>query len=720
MALTNKQILQQARKRYDDTYKIWQPMRQKNSELLTFISGEQWTYQARQTFENAGFTAFTSNRIPTFLRQITNELMKNTPQGKVDPRNDEDVELAEGMNDHIRNIQEECKANVAYVKAANDAASVGIGYWRVITKYKDEHDFDQELAIEPIWDVNTVMLDPHHRGLAAEDAEFGFVSVTMSKDEYAQRWGDTLVGRVINGNWTEADLKDVSWKMAEQKWQQSENDVTISEYYFKDYKKKNLYQLKNKRTKEIIKSTNSKEAKKAKYEILDQREVNVPVIRWVKMNDIEILEQTEFPGTFIPIVPVKADEYWVEGKRTLVGAVEPAVEAQVQLNYAKSWLGQLLQSAPKAPIQGTVGQFKNLEAYYQNANVSNITILPYNKDMEGGVLAPPPFRDHGGTSIELAASLVTAAEQDLLKIFGTFDPDNTKGVVESGKARLIRENQSFNSNYHFYENLAHSIQHTIRIILEATPVVYDTARTVQLMSQDGKKRSIAINTPNEAGVMEYDFTKTNNYSVSIQTGPSFGTKRQEFAAAGMDLITSYPAAAPAVADLIVRAMDWPGADKIADSLEAIADPRALAARKMNKKDAAAMVPGLQGQLAAAQAQIQELKVNEQKHVAEMNKAASDIKVEMMKADTEMKKAQLDNEFKMKQLKFDEELAELELLIKEKELEIKMAELKLKKIDQNHKMIGDAHDRTVAHIDKMTGADEETEEESNTGIQDDLK
>ena len=77
---SDKEILKEAKRRFDDCMTYWSEMKQKNRDLARFISGNQWTYEARQNYENAGYAAITSNRIPTFLRQITNEVRKNTPQ----------------------------------------------------------------------------------------------------------------------------------------------------------------------------------------------------------------------------------------------------------------------------------------------------------------------------------------------------------------------------------------------------------------------------------------------------------------------------------------------------------------------------------------------------------------------------------------------------------------------------------------------------------------
>ena len=240
MSMSEKQVIKQAKKRYDDCFHHWNHMQNQNTELLEFISGEQWTSITRQNFENQGYAAMTSNRLPTFLRQITNELIKNTPEVQIDPRDDGQEQKAEMLNDLIRNIQEESHAKVAYCKAAEMAASVGIGYFRIITKYKDNKSMDQELVIEAIEDVNTVMLDPNHKGIAGEDSEFAFLTTILTVEEYQRKYAKTRLGRKLRGEATGEDaaeeLKDVSWSRSERKWTQ-DNQVLIAEYYFKDYER---------------------------------------------------------------------------------------------------------------------------------------------------------------------------------------------------------------------------------------------------------------------------------------------------------------------------------------------------------------------------------------------------------------------------------------------------------------------------------------------------
>jgi hypothetical protein len=63
----------------------------------------------------------------------------------------------------------------------------------------------------------------------------------------------------------------------------------------------------------------------------------------------------------------------------------------------------------------------------------------------------------------------------------------------------------------------------------------------------------------------YDLT-AGRYDLTVSAGPSFASLRQEAANQMIELIRAYPDAAPVIGDLLVKNLDWPGADEIADRM----------------------------------------------------------------------------------------------------------------------------------------------------------
>ena len=717
-------LLKLAHQRYQDTDKAWRKQKENATTLLNFVAGNQWNENIKQRFQNAGFSAATSPRIQVMLRQITNELRKNPPQIQVDPFNDTDKEKAEILNDLIRNIQLECDAEEAYVKAAEFAAMVGIGYFRILTELVSYDSFDQKILIQPITDVNSVMLDPNHKDSTGSDSEYAFITTTYTVAEYKSKFPNTKMYQLLSeGFYSDGDeeisLSQLSWNTLDPERgtdDNGQNTVVVCEYFYKEYKKETLNLVRDEQTGAVFSTFKLKELQEADptavYTILKSRDEQVPVIKWAKLNEVEVLEETEWYGRFIPIIAVKADEYWIENDRKLVGAVEPAQDTQRQLNYAMTYTNRALQMSPVAPWLVTPTMMKNFTDIWKNANVSNASVLPFNPDPAMPGATPQQVKYE--PPIQAASAMYQSAEQGLNAIFGVFDAANQSLAPESGKARLARQDQSYNSNYHFYDNLKRSVKQAGIIIVDIIPEIYDATRQVQLTSQDGKKRSIVINKPLENNVIEHDMT-SGRFGVSIETGPGFGTKRQESAESIMDLIGVYPQAAPAIADIAVRQMDWPGADKIADSLQAMVPPQVLQARKIDPKNAAAMVPGLQSQVTQLTQQLQAMQLEHQQGALLLKDKAAEHQLELAKVQLQEKSIESTEKIKLaelgikkKELQLDEDKAFLDAQFKKEDLKIAKGEFKLKEkefglelAETMNTMVEEHHDKQVAHIDRMT-------------------
>jgi murein DD-endopeptidase MepM/ murein hydrolase activator NlpD len=98
----------------------------------------------------------------------------------------------------------------------------------------------------------------------------------------------------------------------------------------------------------------------------------------------------------------------------------------------------------------------------------------------------------------------------------------------------------------------------------------------------------------------YDLSR-GKYDLTVETGPSFTTRREEAASQMTELIRAYPAAAPVLGDLLAKNLDWPDADEIAKRLQALLP---AAANGSGDGQANAMVAKLQQQIAALMAQLQ--------------------------------------------------------------------------------------------------------------------
>ena len=109
-------------------------------------------------------------------------------------------------------------------------------------------------------------------------------------------------------------------------------------------------------------------------DILEQREDYKCVIRWAKMTGADVLEESEWVGKYIPIVPVYGEEAWVEGRRKMYSLVHQAKDSQRMLNYWKTASTEIVALQPKAPWVAAEGQLEGYENEWASSNIQNHSV----------------------------------------------------------------------------------------------------------------------------------------------------------------------------------------------------------------------------------------------------------------------------------------------------------------------------------------------------------
>ena len=664
------EVLTEAKKRFQIAKEGWDTYRGEANDTMKFFYGDQWDSQLKMNREDAGLPALSVNLLGSFMRQITNEVRQNTPTIQIDPKDNIGSEdTSEVLSDLIRTIQNESDATTAYDIAASAAASVGLGYFRVVSEYESNDSFEQKLVIKQIDDAATVYLDPTHRDAAGSDANYVFILSTVSKEDYQRLYGDSKLAQKV---------AEVGWTVVDNQWI-SEHEVTIAEYYYKDWELRTLYEVLDMATLQKFSTFElDKDAIKAGLiKPIRDRKVQVPVIRWCKINDVEILEETVWPGQWIPVVCVKGEEVWVDGKRKLKGALQDAIDSQKALNYFFSLQAELVQLAPKTPFIGEIRQFANFEHLWRDANVAPNAYLPYNAVSLEGTALPPPQRQSVEVPIQSATSLCQQAHDNLKSIFGIFnDQLGDSSNAESGKAVLARTALSHTTNYHWYDNLVRSITHLGRIIVEAIPVFYDTERLVQVTNAAGDKRPVVINGFDPRKNKFIDLTK-GKFDVVVQTGASYSTRRQEAVQSMMALGQAYPNALPAIADIIVRNMDWPGAKEIAARLHAAVPPEILQATEEDVgEDPKQLVGTLKVQVKQQGQQLQALNAHAANVEQELKATKQELDLTKMDKSIQMRKAELDFHTDNRKLDIDEMTVEIQARLDARKLDLQEKQLQL--------------------------------------------
>jgi hypothetical protein len=434
---------------------------------------------------------------------------------------------------------------------------MGWGYWRVTTNYISEDSFDQELFIEPIDDPFSVYFDPNSVAPDGSDAERCLITSVMSKYEFRQRYPGADDGANFNARAT-GDT-DAEWVMKE--------DIRVAEYWYIEREKATLVLLSD-GTKVYEDELPSAELLDASnITIMDKRASFRKKVKWCKLTAMEVLEEREWPGKYIPIIPCYGAQVIVEGKRKKYGLVRFAKDPQRMYNFWRTSMTESIALAPKPKWLIAEGQDEGHESEWAMANIKSTPVLRYKqKDIEG-VPAPVPSRIQPEPPPEGIMVAAGAIADDLKTVLGIFDPAQALPGNISGKALQGQQAQVDLSNFHFYDNMTRSIKHTGKIILDLIPKIYDTQRVLRIIGVDGKPDLVTINQVEATGEVMNNVT-VGLYDVVMDTGPGYNSKRQQAVDTMMPLMAD-PQVFQAAGDLLFRNMDFPGADVIADRLAAM-------------------------------------------------------------------------------------------------------------------------------------------------------
>lgn len=604
--------------------------------------GEQWPDRIKKDREREGRPCLTVNRLPTFIRQVVNDSRMNKPQIKVKPVDDgSDKDTADILSGLIRNIEYTSQADVAYDTAVDCSVTGGFGYFRICTDYTSDEEFTQDIKIKRIVNPLSVVFDSYSESIDGSDWNHCFLLDYITKSEAKARFGKEDIGSFGNGIGDDKDTGDL---------------IRIAEYWEVIKKPQKILLLSDGTV--VTEENWTKPMEGIGIPLKDMMEGSGVVVarerkaikQTVKHRVLgaDELEEKEWAGKYLPIIPVFGDEVWVDGKRYLKSLIRDAKDPQQMLNFWRTSSTELVALAPKAPFIGPVGAFASDAKKWATANVKSHPYIEYDPVPEAGN-APPQRQGFAGPPAGAIQEALNAAD-DMKSIIGLYDASiGARSNETSGKAIIARQREGDVSTYHFIDNLSKSIAHAGRVLIDLIPKIYDTPRVIRVLGIDGTSEAIQVNAPTEyKGVEKIFDLKTGKYDVAVEVGPAFTTQRQEAASQMIELLRSYPNAAPIIGDLLAKNLDWPDAEEIQRRLKALLPPQLRQEDGELPPEAMQAINGLKQQLAQMQQAMQQGMGEFQKMKQENDSLKADktldfkkLEVEAYKAETErMSKVQL--------------------------------------------------------------------------------
>lgn len=546
-------ILQRAKDLLKTDQEYWSENYQKARDDAKFLSDDkysQWDEQDYNERTSTGRPAITVDQLSQFVHQVVNDIRINTPTINVIPAGfDSDEETAEVLKGLIKSIEYSSNADNAYDTAAYNAVKQSIGYIRITNDYASDDSFDQELKICRVVNPLSCWLDSASIEIDGRDAMHATIIEKMRVSEFKRKYPN----------------KEVACFEADSTTEHKDDDfISLAEQFVIEETEKTIGIKDDGSIFEVGPKDKPKKTRVVKERRVIQR----------KMSGKDVLEETVFPGKYVPIIPVYGEENWIEGKRHLFSLIRKSKDAQKMFNYWKSLETELLMKAPLAPVMAAEGTTEDYAADW--INPSKAAVLRYKTtDADGNPTTPPQRLP----APQIPTGLVNASRgsvDDIKATMGLYNASiGARSNETSGVAISQRKQEGDVATYHFSDNLSKSITQVGRVLVSAIPEVYDTARVLRIIGAEDEPQKIGVNGEMVDDQEETIDLKKGSYDVRVITGASFTTLRQESVAALQSIFQASPELMQVMGDLYFKYSDFAGAQAMANRMKKVVDPKFL-------------------------------------------------------------------------------------------------------------------------------------------------
>lgn len=586
-----------------------------------FAAGEQWDPVVLE--QRRGLPCLVINNIPQFTAQLVGDWRESRKSIKVVPSNDEDVEIASVRGDLIRGIELQSRADRVYDSAFESLVQCGDGAFRVSVEYARDDVFDQDIFIRPIEDALSVVWDRFSVDPTGRDARRCFVSDKMPKKEYRAKFGSIPADQLHNED-TLNELSVEGWV--------DQDCYQVTEYW-RLIERKRLMALFPNGKMFILDDSNSEQVIAENGNPVKTRVTWVSYAQMHLCTGFAILSGPyEYQLNRLPVIRMSGRVVNVGGRRVRYGLVRFMKDPVRLKNFWRSVAAEQLGYAPKAKWMVTESAIEGKEETLRKAHLSRDPLLIFNDEAEFGknvLRVDPP-----GIEAALLNEANTNA-QDMKDVTGIHDASLGKRSNEvSGRAIMARQREGDVANITFHDNGNAAILEAGDVVNQLIPQVIDGTRVLRTLGEDQVPKFVKVNDPMDPNAIDLSVGK---FDVALTTGASYTTRRVEAAQSMMEAVQVFPELMGIAGDLIAKAQDWPGADKLAERLKKTIPPHLLG------EDEEGGLGITAEQLMEMQAAMQELQAQLQEYDRQLKDKTVEQQIALYNAQTQRIRALSDNE-----------------------------------------------------------------------------
>jgi hypothetical protein len=600
------------------------------SALKCQVAEHMWPDEARalrasQTVNGVPIPARPMISIPTLdqpIQLVLNQERQAHLGVSVHPLNedatDDTAEVLEGL---YRKIQRDSRATIARTWAYERAIKAGRGVYRVLTEYDPESNDtkDQRIVIKRLLWQGAAYFDPAAEEPDWSDGDWAFIVRDEPMARYKRLYPTSSVAGMDSQELVGLGNEQPGWVGGAD---EASRTVRIAEYW---------------------------------YHKADGK------VWCAKINAAEVLEDNEWNGQYIPIIPVIGRELQpFDAERRWVGIIEPNIEAARLFNYAASGAVESAALEPKAPFDVDPEEIEGYEAFWLQANTRNFPYLPRKKFLHGQWNGAPIGRIQADASkMQINMALLAQAREFIHAGTGAYEASlgQQSANAKSGRSILALQQQHEQGNSNYLDNLAEiSMTYEAKVVLDLIPRIYDRpGRLLQILDAEDNPKQIMFNQPFLPGpggqpqpaavtpeqiadpnhpAKHYDLKK-GRYGVSVSVGKTYRTRLEQGADEMGQLFQAAPQLFAILGDLYLKFRDFPGHQEAAERIKKMLPPQLQEPDQQQNAQAqmAQMQSVVQQQGQLLQAAQQYIEKEQAKHQADLQKAQLDhdakIQIEQM-------------------------------------------------------------------------------------------
>lgn len=577
----DQDLLSQIQARFKYMTDAWKAIRDEAElDQRALSTTGPWTDEDLNARKEKGRPAIHLDQLSQHVHELVNEVRSNPIAIKVDPAGEgSDEQTAELRSKRIRAIEYESNAVNAYQTAFEHAASMGFGAFGITIEYKAWDSTERRIKVRRFSNPYSVIWDPDCLEQDCSDMRDCFVLTRMLREDFEREYPEAQI----------SSMGEDHHKVAAEWF--ADDSVQVAEYWYRETKKRRLFVLDmpdGRRQKlfadeiEGFKVVDGylifRDSSAAR--IVHDRKTEQPFIRMCITNGVEILDRTEWPGKYIPIIPVLGREvYYRVGnqvKRMLESYIRKARAGQMLFDYYASNEAETISMAPKMPWIGYKGQF--VEEYWDTINQEPRAYAEVEPKVQGvPETLPLPQRNAYEPPIqalEIGKESTRRAIQAAIGSYGFTRLDDTN--VKSGVALERLKAQNNLGSYHLIDNYKIAIKLAGRIINDLLDDVETEPMTVSLRGMDDTQETVNINQAGPDGKkLAYRLTDDGQHEVTLSSGPSYQSQREKAAEFNKNLLQALPnlpLQPPQAAKILALAVQLEQLGPLGDKMVEIIDP----------------------------------------------------------------------------------------------------------------------------------------------------